>query len=125
MILGFPDQFVPVCRYLVRDGEPTRVKWLNDNLLAERGAVYARIYRGIPVCIGSAQGKLLGRLKTHLRGTRSKLGRRYWEWAEGKQVSIVAYKPVPIEILGCKVEVYRGSEATLINEFKPEFVERI
>jgi hypothetical protein len=95
------------------------VEWLNDALLRERGAVYARAFDGLPAYIGSAQGTLRGRLKVHLRGTRTELGRRYWQWAEGKEIAILAYKPNPIEIPGRTIQVYRGLEATLINEFKP------
>jgi hypothetical protein len=123
--LGFPDQFVPVCRYWAHDGRGERIEWLNETLLRERGAVYARLLDGRVLYVGSAQGTLRGRLKTHLGGTRTELGKRYWEFVEGRQITIVAYKPVPIEILGRSILPYRGLEAVLINEFKPPFTARI
>jgi hypothetical protein len=54
---------------------------------------------------------------------------RYRAWAEGKQITIVAYSPPPVEILGRKIPVHRAIEAALIAEFRrPEdpdwFVER-
>jgi hypothetical protein len=103
----------------VRDGKPHGIEWQDDDLLGQRGVVYARMWEGFPVYVGSTQGTLRGRLKTHLRGTRAELGLCYWAWAEGKQMTIVAHKPDPISILGRDILVYRGLEAALIVEFRP------
>ena len=120
MTSPFPDEFIPVCRYWARDGKAELIEWLNHDLLKKRGTVYARVVEGSLVYVGSAQGTLWNRLRVHSRGTRNELGRDYWKHVDGKQVTIIAYKPDPIEILGRSVEVYRGLEATLINEFKPK-----
>jgi hypothetical protein len=43
----------------------------------------------------------------------------YRDWAEGKQMTTVAYKPSEVELLGRMIPVHRAIEAALITEFHP------
>ena len=119
--IKFPEEFRPVCRYDMRDKKPQNIEVLDIDLWQQSGVVYARVYDGKVVYIGMTDGRLSTRLNAHLRGiSTSTIGTapRYREWAEGKQITIVAYSPPPIEILGRTIQVHRAIEAALIKEFR-------
>jgi len=48
------------------------------------------------------------------------LGREYWDWAKDKEITVIAYKPETVDVLGRTVSIYRGLERALIEEFKPK-----
>ena len=117
----FPQEFRPVCQYVMRDHKPQDIKILDEQLWRQLGVVYARVYHDKVVYIGVTDGRLSRRIGAHLRGISSSLhgtAPRYRKWAEGKQITIVAYKPAPVDILGRKIQVHRAIEAALIGEFQ-------
>jgi hypothetical protein len=120
---SLPSEFRPVCQYVMRDGKPQDVKILDESLWHQAGVVYARAHEGEVVFIGCTDGTLRGRITRHLNYiSTSALGRaaRYREWAEGKLITILAYRPPPVSILGFQVEVHRALEAHMIKAFKRE-----
>jgi len=125
---GFPKEFRQVLQYVMRDGRPQEVTIKhNSKLWEESGVVYARIVNGEPVYIGTTNGKLSKRLKAHLQGIekpRTSNAKEYKEFVEGKTVTIYAYKPEPVKILGREIFVHYGLEAALIEEFAPKFTKR-
>jgi hypothetical protein len=123
----FPDQFRPVLTYVMKNGKPEQVSVLDEGLWKSRAVVYARLYRGRPVYIGSTDKRLSSRIGSHIRHIHEWTGGKaaeYREWAEGKRITFVAYKPPQVTLLGRKCLVHRGIEVALIDEFKPEFVVR-
>jgi hypothetical protein len=130
--MAFPEEFRPVCQYVMRDQRPQDVKILDEDLWQKWGVVYARVYCEKVVYIGVTDGQLSRRIGAHLNGIAGSMrgtAPRYRAWAEGKQITIVAYNPPAVEILGRKIQVHRAIEAALIGEFRrPEehdwFVER-
>jgi hypothetical protein len=127
MAQRFLEKFRPVCRYVMRDKKPQNIKTpenndrLDDELWRQSGVVYARVCRGRACYIGSTDRMLCKRIREHLTliGT-SKRGRaaQYRKWAEGKRITIVAYKPNPVKLLGRTIAVHRALEAALIVEFR-------
>lgn len=118
-----PEHFRPVCRYTMRDGRPQDEEHIDSELWNERGVVYARIFEEEPVYIGSTDRLLSRRIRAHLRGIATSTqptSMKYRKWAEGKRITIVAYKPPPVELLGRVVPVHRALEAALIAEFRPK-----
>lgn len=117
----FPDEFRPVCRYVMKDQRPQNIEILDHDLWNRSGVVYARVHKGKVVYIGVTDGQLSVRLNAHLRGigasTRGRAS-EYRKWAEGRQITIVAYWPEPIDLLGRSVRVHRAIETALIREFE-------
>jgi hypothetical protein len=65
--LAFPEQFRPVLTYVMKHGRPDQVsEVLDEDLWLSRGVVYARMYQGNPVYIGSTDRRLRGRILSHL-----------------------------------------------------------
>src|SRR5437868_9979380 len=112
----FPEEFRPAGRYVIRNGKP-EYKPLDSELLNLAGVVYARMCDGKIVYIGSTDRLLSKRIGEHLRIIASKRGTRYREWAEGRKITIIAYRPKPVHILGHEIQVHRGVEAALIRAF--------
>lgn len=104
----------------MRDKKPQRVKVLYRKLWQQSGVVYARTYQNKVVYIGVTDGVLSKRINRHLRGIpRSMAGTapRYRKRAEGKQITILSYKPPPVKLLGLKMQMHRAIEAALIKKF--------
>jgi hypothetical protein len=115
----FPEEFRPVCRYVVTEGQPL-LEILDDELWRASGVVYARKYGDKILYIGSTDGPLGKRIRSHLgaiRNPRHGLAAPYREWAEGKQITILAYCPEPVFLLGHEIKVHRAIEAHLIGIF--------
>jgi len=125
MSADIQEHFQPAYRYVVRSGIPESGEILDQSLWERYGVVYARFCLddpspGYPVYIGSAKSTLRQRIKAHLR--LYKLGRSadYWRWAEGRQITILAYRPDPIELLGRVIPIHCALEEALIEEFTPD-----
>jgi len=123
-VTAFPEQFLPVCRYTVRNGKPEDVEWCEQALLAREGVVYARLCEATVLYIGSTDRILQSRIREHLRLVPKPLNQAYAQAVECKRVTIVAYWPEPIELFGRPIRVHRALEAALIAEFKPPHVRR-
>jgi hypothetical protein len=115
---GLPEHFSPVCRYLVHEGTK-QVEHFDNDLWEKTHVIYARVFEERPVYIGSTDRSLRKRINEHLTLNLMARNRHYWDWAEGKRITIFAYKPEPVELLGRRVEVHRALEAALIAEFRP------
>jgi hypothetical protein len=103
-------------------GRPQEEELLDDELWNEQGVVYARIVQQEIVYIRSVDHRLCDRIQEHLRIILTPRYAEYRKWAEGKRITIVAYKPPLIEVLGRLIPVHRALEAALIAEFHPRFV---
>ena len=117
----FPRSFRPVCQYVMRNKKPQHIKILNQKLWQQSGVVYARTYRKKVVYIGVTDGRLSRRLGAHLNGISTSMratAPRYRKWAEGKRITILAYKPPPVKLLGQKMDMHRAIEAALIAKFE-------
>jgi len=117
----FPQEFRPVCRYVVKDGEPIEVEILDQELWRQPGAVYARIVDEVIVYIEATDGCLSRRLEAHLRNLpTSMIGRapQFRRWAEGKTITVVAYCPAPVQVLGREIKIHHAVKAALIAEFQ-------
>jgi len=122
-IARLPEPFRPVYRYTMRDGSPQEEEALGSDLWNEHGVVYARVYQDEPVYIGSTDRRLSRRIQAHLRGiskSEQSTPVKYRQWAEGKRITIVAYKPPPVELLGRVIPIHRAVEAALIDEIRPK-----
>lgn len=125
-----PKEFRPVYRYKFINGNVVAGEVLDDELWKQRGVVYARHCDGDIVYVGKADGTLRRRITRHLNGFPSDPKTKpYREYAEGKTVTIYAYKPDPIRLFdeGLEIPVHAAVEAALIKKFKrPErwFVRR-
>ena len=67
--------------------------------------------------------RLSRRIQAHLRGiskSEQSTPVKYRQWAEGKRITIVAYKPPPVELLGRVIPIHRAVEAALIEEIRPK-----
>jgi hypothetical protein len=107
----------------MREGTPQDPEPLDSYLWNEDCVVYARVYADEPVYIGSTDRLLSKRITEHLRYISSNpdpTPTKYREWAEGKRITIVAYKPEPVKRLGREIPIHRSVEAALIKEFKPK-----
>ena len=124
--MWYAEHFRAACRYSIHDGMPVKFETLDPKLWNERGTVYARIAEGTsePVYIGSTDKALRVRIKEHLALISKPRNQRYREWAEGRQITIIAYKPPTIELIGHVIPIHRAVEATLIAAFNPMFVFR-
>jgi hypothetical protein len=130
-----PKDFRAVYRYRMQHGKPRDMKVLDNELWQQSSVVYVRVTRRYIVYIGSTDGVLRRRIEAHIRGiSKSSAGKakEFRSWAEGKVITILAYKPPPVKLLGLEVNVHRAVEAALIREFrsrgrskKPWFVARI
>lgn len=114
----FPQEFRPVCRYLMKNGTSCDFEILDPTLWKQSGVVYARLCAGKIVYIGSTDGRLDKRMKAHLRFRPIGTTQQFCKWAEGKEITIVAYQPEPVQLLGREIKVHRAIEAALIAEFK-------
>jgi len=117
----FPQEFCPVCHYVVKDGKPSQIEILDQTLWQQPGAVYARIVDGVVVYISATDGRLSRRLEAHLRNLpTSMIGRaeQFRRWAEGKTITVVAFCPAPVRLLGREIKIHRAVEAALIAEFQ-------
>jgi hypothetical protein len=114
----FPQEFGAVCRYVMRDGQAQELTILDPELWRQSGVVYARLYADRIVYIGSTDRSVCQRIREHVRlVSSSPRNARYREWAEGKPIEILAYKPPPVLLLGREVNVHRAIEADLIASF--------
>lgn len=118
-MVGLPAHFHPICRYAVRDGAKV-VEDFGHELWEKPNVVYARVFNGMPVYIGSTDRLLRKRINEHLTLNLMARNPHYWEWATGKQITIFAYQPERVELLGRMVLVHRALEAALIAEFQPD-----
>jgi hypothetical protein len=121
MPMLFPEEFRPVCRYVMKNGKPSDIQILDQELWQQSGVVYARTCEGKVVYIGTADGRLSRRIGAHLNiiaNSARDSAARYRKWAEGKQITIVAYRPTPVMVLGREVKIHRALEAALIVEFR-------
>jgi hypothetical protein len=117
----FPEAFRPVCRYVMKNGKPSDIQISDQELWQQSGVVYARTCEEKVVYIGTADDRLCKRIGAHLKGiAKSARGTapQYRKWAEGKQITIVAYRPAPVMVLGREVKIHRALEAALIVEFR-------
>ena len=115
----FPHKFRPVLRYRVRDKKVAR-KVLDQKLWHQSGVVYARVYRNKVVYIGSTDRRLSRRIGAHLNylaGSKRKDVARYRNWAEGKRITLLAFKPAPVKLFGVELYMHRAIEAALIKKF--------
>jgi len=120
MVMAFPEEFRPVCQYVVVEGQPQDLEILDHELWRASGIVYARKCGETIAYIGSTDGRLSKRINAHLRAIRNPkegLAGLYRKWAEGKQITILAYQPPPVFLLGHDIEVHRAIEAHLIKAF--------
>ncbi len=100
---------------------------MDEELWHATGVVYARMYRGNPVYIGSTDGVLGNRILRHIKHLHEYSGGKaaeYRRWAKGRRITIVAYHPPLVNLLGRQIAVHRALEVALIREFKPRFVSR-
>jgi hypothetical protein len=119
MSMLFPEEFRPVCRYVMKNGKASDIQILDQELWQQSGVVCT--CDGKVVYIGTADGRLSRRIGAHLKGiVESARGTapQYRKWAEGKQITIVAYRPTPVMVLGREVKIHRALEAALIVEFR-------
>ena len=119
--MPFPAEFRPVYRYLMRQFKRQDCEILDEELWRQSGVVYARVHQRKVVYIGSTDGSLSNRIARHIRGIATSMhgtAPRYRKWAEGKQITIAAYKPPPVKLLNRQMEVHRAIEAALIEEFQ-------
>ena len=117
----FPRKFRPVCQYVIRNKKPQGIKIFDRKLWQQSGVVYARKYKKKVVYIGVTDGRLSRRIGRHLRLISTSMhatAPRYRKWAEGKRITILAYKIRPVKLLRRQVDVHRAIEAALIKEFK-------
>ena len=80
----------------MRNKKPQHVKILDQKLWQQSGVVYARKYRNKIVYIGSTDRRLSLRIGAHLSLISTSMhatAPRYRKWAEGKRITILAYKP--------------------------------
>ncbi len=80
------------------------------------------MYQGKPAYIGSTDKVLRDRILTHLGHIHEYKAAEYRRWAEGKRITVAAFKPKPVTLLGRKCQVHHAIEVALIDEFKPPFV---
>ena len=125
-----PPEFTPVYKYTMRNGKVEDPEVLDKKLWRLRCVVYARVCGDEIVYVGKTDGTLCGRILAHKRGIsvdqpKNPMTQKYRMWAEGRAITIYAYKPEPIRICGHVVEVHAGLEAALIKALKPQFVARI
>jgi len=117
----FPQEFRPVCRYMAKDGRPSEIEILDQELWQQPSAVYARVVNGVVVYIAATDGPLSRRLDAHLKNFPTLMtgkAARFRRWAEGKTITIVAYCPAPVRVLGREIKIHRAVEAALIAEFQ-------
>jgi hypothetical protein len=117
--------FRPVYRYKFSNGSFHSQKLLDVKLWKQQGVVYARVCDGKVVYIGKCESTLGHRIMAHLRiFPILPRAQKYREFVKGKTVTIFAYKPKPIRLLGLDIPVHVSVEAALIKKFKPPFVMR-
>jgi hypothetical protein len=106
-----PRGFQPVFRYKFVNGSVRSEKILNEKLWKQRGVVYARVCKGRVVYVGKADSTLRARIMWHIRFfPKSRKALPYRKYAEGKTITIFAYRPKPIQLFGMRVgdsSVYR------------------
>ncbi len=112
--------FRKAMEYDVVDGKPV-VVFEDDDLLEKEGVVYARFYDGDVIYIGSTSRTLRARLKEHRSDGYRKRYPAYWEWADGKRITVKAFCPPEAECAGISIPAYDGVEKALTREFKPRF----
>jgi hypothetical protein len=119
-----PGEFRPVLRYQMHQGKAVNCEHLDEELWNQSGVVYARMCDGEVIYVGKCDKRLAGRLGAHLKGIsedmpKNPLTRYYKQWAEGKTITIFAYKPPAVRLCGHEVTTHRGLEAALIDVFEP------
>lgn len=121
--MEFPKEFRPACRYAVQNGQPVNIEIIDQQLWGASGVVYARQHERKIVYIGRTDGRLIDRITDHFGYVSNPRGKKkpveYQKWAEGKTITILAYEPPKVILLGYDVRVHRAIEAHLINEFWP------
>jgi hypothetical protein len=98
-------------------------KPIPSEVWAERGVVYARVFEEEPVYIGSTDKRCARRILSHVAGIGKSIkpiAVAYRDWAEGKQITIVAHKPPDMKFLRCMIPTHRAVEAALIEMFRPQ-----
>ena len=105
----------------MKERKPEQTTVLDEEIWNCSGVVYARTHEAKIVYIGSTDGPLCERLRSHLRliheYDRGKAA-QYREWAEGKHITIFAHHPCTVKLLGRQIPVHRAIEAALIKEFR-------
>jgi hypothetical protein len=124
----FPEEFKAIYRYTMREGRPQDHEGpLDAELWNASGVVYARVFEGEVVYIGSANRPFRKRFTEHLNfiaTSQQPVGVAYRRWAEGKRITILAYKPPLVAALGRMISIHRSIEKALIDEYHPRFVAR-
>ncbi len=123
------NSFSPTYRYRIENGKPVHREVLNEELWKSSGVVYARVneMEREAVYIGKTDNRLSVRIADHLRRIPQYSRKKdidFREWAEGKTVTIYAYKPKKVRRLGISISTHAGLESALIDSIKPMFVAR-
>lgn len=115
--MQLPEQFRPAYQYDFLGGRPQNGNVLNRELWLSRGVVYARTDGEKVVYIGVTDHTLRRRITAHVNGiptSSSGKAAQYRQWAEGRRITIVAFCPPPVALLGYEIKVHRAIEAHLI-----------
>ena len=122
----FEALFRPVYRYVMRNDQIQNKERLASEIWTERGVVYARLCAeqpAYPVYVGSTDKRCATRILRHVAdiGTSTKPAAcEYRTWAnKQQQVTIMDYKPRPMEFLGNMIPTHRAVEAALIEMLRP------
>ena len=118
------EQFRPVYEYAMGDGRPQEEELFDEELWTEREVVYARVVQEEIIYIRATESRLCDRIQEHFRIIWTPDYAEYREWTEGKRITIFAYKPPLIEVLGRLISIHRALEAALIVELRPRFAAR-
>ena len=125
---GLPKRFRLVCQYRVKNRKACDRIVFNESLWQSSGVVYARTWRKKVLYIGKADGKLSRRIAEHFRRIPKYVKSKdvnYRKWANGKTITIWAFKPKSVKLFGLRIPIHAGVEAALIKKFKPPYVSRI
>lgn len=120
-------QFKPVLSYRVEKGRPVDVKELDEFFLGLDSVVYARFCDDQIIYIGKSDGPLRKRLRDHIKRIPSYKRPKdidFRTFVEGKTVTILAFQPSRINLLGLSVPIHAGVESALIEKIHPRFVAR-
>ncbi len=121
-------KFVPVCQYRIKNRKVCILTRLNEELWQSSRVVYARTWRKKVLYIGKADGKLSRRIAEHFRRIPKYVKSKdvnYRKWANGKTITIWAFKPKSVKLFGLRIPIHAGVEAALIKKLKPPYVFRI
>lgn len=118
------SRMVPVVEYTVENGQPRRLAILDRDGYDRANAVFARVWKGHILYVGTAQHGLRIRITDHfqrLRRPRTDNAVAFQKWAEGRK--IVIYADWPDDADG--KPAYRSVCKRLKQKFKPPFNGRL